>query len=99
MSESDAERTAALAQFHQTYQQTKVGLLAAVVASRFPVETIDTLLDDLSATRRLVEQLVKADRLLRSPDQANAIEQESDAAAGGAPGGPVTATPFVSNAR
>jgi phosphate:Na+ symporter len=74
---SDSERTAALDRFQQTYQQTKVGLLAGVVAGRFSVEATDTLLDDLSATRRLVEQLVKADRLLRSPGRANAIEEET----------------------
>lgn len=95
---SDAERTAALDRFQQTYQQTKAGLLAAVVGGRFSVETIDTLLDDLSATRRLVEQLVKADRLLRSPDHASAIEQESDGSAGRAPAGPAR-QPVLPNAR
>jgi phosphate:Na+ symporter len=74
---SDADRTAALDQFHQTYQETKAGLLAAAVVGRFSVEATDLLLDDLSATRRMVEQLVKADRLLRSPAQANAIEEEA----------------------
>lgn len=74
---SDAERTGALDRFQQTYQQAKVGLLAGVVAGRSSVEAADALLDDLSATRRLVEQLVKADRLLRSPGRANAIEEEA----------------------
>jgi hypothetical protein len=44
------------------------------------VEETDSLLDDLSATRRMVEQLVKADRLLRSPDQAQEIEQDPPSA-------------------
>lgn len=82
---SDADRTAALDQFHQTYQETKAGLLAAAVVGRFSVEATDALLDDLSATRRMVEQLVKADRLLRSPSRANAIEQEIGREPGNSP--------------
>jgi len=58
--------------------------LIAVVEGRSSVETTDTLLDELSMTRRVVEQLVKSDRLLRSPDRAKAIEQEIGGENGGA---------------
>jgi len=75
---SDADRTTALDRFQHSYRRTKEVLLAAVVAGRFSVEETDLLLDDLSMTRRMVEQLVKADRLLRRPDQAKAIEEEND---------------------
>lgn len=71
---SDAERTTALDRFQQTYQQAKTALLTAAVVGRLSVEATDTLLDDLSATRRLVEQLVNADRLLRSRGRANVTE-------------------------
>ena len=37
-------------------------------------ETKEALLDDLRATRRLVDQLLKADRLLRGPKWAAEIE-------------------------
>jgi hypothetical protein len=78
----DAERTVALDRFEQTYQDAKAALLAAIVGGRSSVESTETLLDDLSSTRRMVEQLVKADRLLRSPERAKAIEQEDRDEAG-----------------
>jgi len=78
-SEIDTDRSAALDRFEGTYQKAKAASLAAVVDGRCGVEMIGKLLDDLSATRRMVEQLVKADRLLRSPDRANAIEQAESA--------------------
>jgi hypothetical protein len=74
---SDSDRTSALDRFQQTYQHTKATLLAGAVVGRLNVGATDALLDDLSATRRMVEQLVKADRLLRSPAKANAIEDEA----------------------
>jgi phosphate:Na+ symporter len=77
-SAADAERAAALDRFLQTYQRTKEALLGAVVARRLAVETADGFLDALSATRRLVEQLVKADRLLRSPARAREIDAEAE---------------------
>jgi phosphate:Na+ symporter len=78
--DTDADRTKALDRFQQSYQRAKSGLLIAVVEGRLSVEETDSLLDDLSATRRMVEQLVKADRLLRSPDQAQEIEQDPPSA-------------------
>lgn len=74
---SDSDRASALDRFQQTYQHTKATLLAGAVVGRLTVEATDALLDDLSATRRMVEQLVKADRLLRSPAKANSIEDEA----------------------
>jgi len=72
----DLTRSAAFDHFERTYEQTKATLLHAAVAHRVSVEMTDGLLTALSATRRLIEQLVKADRLLRSPDRAAAIEAE-----------------------
>lgn len=48
----------------QVYAEAKNELLHAIVQQRLSVEAADLLLDDLSATRRLVDQLVKASRLL-----------------------------------
>ncbi|MBL9190159.1 MAG: Na/Pi cotransporter family protein [Opitutaceae bacterium] len=86
---NDAERTTALEQFQDAYQQAKAGLLAAVVGGRLSVDATDALLDDLSATRRLLDQLVKADRLLRTPSRANAIEQENNREGGVQPPRPM----------
>jgi len=73
---SDQQRLAALEQFEQQYQQAKSELLAAAVARRQSITAVNQLLGELSGTRRMVEQLVKADRLLRSPALAEAIEAE-----------------------
>lgn len=72
----DAERQAALARFEQAYERAKATLLSAAVARRFDVETADALLDRLSLARRAVQQLVKADRLLRTPARAAQIEDD-----------------------
>ena len=87
--EGDAQRAGALDAFQAGYQRAKALLLVSAVDGRLSVEQTDTLLDHLSATRRMVEQLVKADRLLRSPERATAIEQESEnvAAAAAPPAG------------
>jgi phosphate:Na+ symporter len=76
----DAERTQALERFEQVYQEAKAALLAGAVARSIAVERANELLAGLSATRRLVEQLVKADRLLRTPGRAAAIEAEAPSA-------------------
>jgi len=73
----DSERLAALVRFEAAYQQAKTVLLAAVVERRLTVTTTDQLLGTLSSTRRMVEQLVKADRLLRNPARAEEIEAEN----------------------
>jgi phosphate:Na+ symporter len=74
--EHDRQRLEALDRFQTAYQQAKAELLAAAVARRLTVPATDQLLGILSTTRRMVEQLVKADRLLRSPGSARAIEAE-----------------------
>lgn len=74
----DRERSEALELFAQSYEHTKVALLAAAVAQSISVETTDALLAELSATRRAVDQLVKGDRLLRTPAQAAAIEARDE---------------------
>ena len=76
--ENDAARSSALEEFQQAYQGAKAAALEAAVGGRFCVDETERLLDDLSITRRLVEQLVKADRLLRTPELARAIEEEPD---------------------
>ena len=75
--ERDSERLTALDRFEAAYQQTKAELLTAAVARRLTVTATDQLLGALSNTRRMVEQLVKADRLLRSPAKAEEIEAEN----------------------
>ncbi|MGE3549902.1 MAG: hypothetical protein AB7I29_08400, partial [Geobacter sp.] len=54
----------------------KAELLDAAVSRRQSITVVNQLLGELSGTRRMVEQLVKADRLLRSPALAEAIESE-----------------------
>ncbi|MEX2481704.1 MAG: Na/Pi symporter [Gammaproteobacteria bacterium] len=71
----DAERSAAFEHFERCYETAKTALLQAAVARHITVDLTETLLDQLRDTRRLVEQLVKADRLLRSPSRAAEIEQ------------------------
>jgi len=78
---SDTDRSAALQGFEAAYQAAKGALLTAAVARRLSIDAADALLDDLSATRRLAQQLVKGDRLLRSPARAGDIEAEADATA------------------
>jgi phosphate:Na+ symporter len=56
----------AAGRFESQYAQAKSGVLNAIVQRRVSVDAADDLLDALSATRRLVEQLVKAERMLRS---------------------------------
>jgi phosphate:Na+ symporter len=73
---TDQERLAALERFEQQYQQAKAELLDAAVSRRQTITAVNQLLGELSGTRRMVEQLVKADRLLRSPALAEAIESE-----------------------
>jgi phosphate:Na+ symporter len=51
--------------FESHYALAKSGVLTAIVQRRVSVDAADELLDALSATRRLVDQLVKAERLLR----------------------------------
>ncbi|MCP3176133.1 Na/Pi symporter [Desulfuromonas sp. KJ2020] len=75
---ADGHRQQALDGFQEAYQQAKGEILAAAVARRLPVAQAEQLLGVLSTTRRMVEQLVKADRLLRNPARAQAIEAQSE---------------------
>jgi len=72
----DSERLIALETFDHHYQQSKSQLLAFAVSGRQAIEVVARQLDDLSSTRRMVEQMVKADRLLRTPSLAEVIESE-----------------------
>jgi len=74
--DDDNERLAALEKFEELYQQSKSELLSTAVTRRQTITAVDRQLGELSGTRRLVEQLVKADRLLRNPSIAEAIESE-----------------------
>ncbi|MDO8276084.1 MAG: hypothetical protein Q7T22_11325, partial [Serpentinimonas sp.] len=57
-----------LAEFERAYQHGKASLLGAVVARQIDAERADTLLDDLSNLRRLLQQWVKADTMLAYSD-------------------------------
>lgn len=61
---------APLQSFARGYERTKGGLLRAAVEKLLSVEDTDALLDALSALRRMVEQLAKADRLVDAPRAA-----------------------------
>lgn len=71
---TDADRVAASEGFEAVYHDHKRQALHAAVERRLGVEATDRLLDATSSLRRLVEQLVKADRLLRTPSRAAEIE-------------------------
>ncbi len=81
----DSERASELRRFEELYQQAKTEILAAAVHRGLSVDSAQSLLDALSATRRMVEQAVKADRLLRNPGRSAVIETETDRTAGGRP--------------
>jgi phosphate:Na+ symporter len=76
--QSEPERESLLARLRNLYQATKEALLRAAVAGDLSVEDTDMVLDELRETRRLVEQLIKGDRLLRSPGSAAEIEAEPE---------------------
>ncbi|MEW5885655.1 MAG: Na/Pi symporter [Pseudomonadota bacterium] len=62
------QNAAALAAFERGYQDGKACLLAAVVRHELDAASADTLLDDLSHLRRLLQQWVKADAMLACSD-------------------------------
>lgn len=74
----DHGHAAALKWLRSRYRETKETLLVAAVDKRLSVEGTDALLDDLRTTRRLVDQLLKADRLLRGTELAKQIEADTD---------------------
>lgn len=64
--------------FEEAYAAAKAGLLGAMVQQRLDVDTADQLLDHLSGARRLVEQCVKAARLLAQHGASAAHQNEAD---------------------
>lgn len=75
-----------LERFRAAYDRAKAQLLASAVAARIPVNTAEAALDDLSRCRRMVDQIVKAQRALDALEQgriaprASAHEEAVDAA-------------------
>lgn len=65
---SAAGATAAGNHFEKIYHETKAALLQAAASHALTIGTVDNLLDATSASRRLVEQVVKATAMLRSED-------------------------------
>ena len=72
-----AFRNAALEDFQQAYGQAKQAVLEAAVAGQLGIEATDGLLDALASTRRAVEQLVKAGRLLHGQRTAQPMPADS----------------------
>lgn len=54
-----------LARFEEIYQEAKGALLHATVAHHLSIDGADELLDSISRTRRMVQQFVKATRMLQ----------------------------------
>ena len=52
--------------FESTYQETKATLLRAAATHSLSIEKVDRLLDTISGTRRMVDQLTKATFMLRN---------------------------------
>ena len=75
----DVLRGTTLEQLVDAYHQAKEAVLHAAAGGRLAVEAADALLDVMSSTRRMVEQLVKGDRMLRNPGHAAGIKVEKDA--------------------
>lgn len=75
--DDDRLHSAALERLRGRYRETKEALLVAAVDRRLSVEDTDALLDELRAARRLVEQLLKADRLLRGSELAREIQGDA----------------------
>ncbi|WP_321392224.1 Na/Pi symporter [Emcibacter sp.] len=57
-------RMAAVAEFKEIYQDTKAEMLWAAAEKHLSIDEVDEFLDQLSRTRRLVEQLAKADHII-----------------------------------
>lgn len=54
--------------FQESYQKTKNALLSATAAHALNADQAELLLDSLSRTRRMVDQIVKASRMLQSTE-------------------------------
>lgn len=58
------DRLEKLTAFQDAYQETKALLLQSASSRHLSIEDLDELLDALSRTRRLIEQLAKAERII-----------------------------------
>jgi phosphate:Na+ symporter len=77
--EGDRVRAQCMEKFESAYHGTKKALLDAAVLGDLSVQTTDSLLDHLSSSRRSLQQLIKGDRLLRTPVPAgNGPQEKSD---------------------
>jgi len=70
----DAERLDARRRLTTAYGDVKDALLGAAVERRMAVATASELLERLGRMRRLLEELLSADRLLRGPRSLPAVE-------------------------
>jgi phosphate:Na+ symporter len=61
-----------LEKFQISYQETKAELLKAAAEKHLPIEDVDELIDELSRTRRLIEQLAQANHI--SHAKKNGVE-------------------------
>ena len=69
----------ALTDYQKAYQDTKEGLLQITIKRHLSVDEIDELLDSLSHSRRLIQQLLKADsriHRLRNGEAAEPKDQD-----------------------
>lgn len=74
----DDERANLLARFEQGCDRAREALLQSAAGHRLSVERTNVLLDAVSDTRRLLGQLLRGDRLLRSPARAGEIEASGE---------------------
>jgi hypothetical protein len=74
-------REVALEALRSAHQQARTALLDSAVKGLLSVEATDGMLDAMDATRRMVKQLVKGERLLRDAKRSDLIESEEDATA------------------
>jgi phosphate:Na+ symporter len=77
----EAPREVALEALRSEHREARTALLDSAVKGLLSVEATDGMLDAMDATRRMVKQLVKAERLLRDAKRSDSIESEEDAAA------------------
>ncbi|WP_417317582.1 Na/Pi cotransporter family protein [Emcibacter sp.] len=68
-------RLEAVGTFQSSYQETKSSLLRAAAERQLTIDEVDELLDQLSRTRRLVEQLAKADHMIDLKKSNNKMEE------------------------
>lgn len=72
--EVQSEKLEALAAFEEAYQEAKSALLAAAATRALGVAKVEIMLDSLSRSRRMVEQIFKADQLLHLPPNSGESE-------------------------